>query len=132
LIRELFKFMPNLALGAADPSSLGPVGVVLAGVGALLTIGGVIGLIGASAKGSFASSLSISTLTTATLAAPALAIASYFMAGEYVDLVARYGMALLPIALACGALLFQARPDLHKYLLALAIAGYAGSLTLIG
>lgn len=132
LIGEFFKFMPDLALGAYDPASLGAAAVIIAGVGALLTVGGVVGLIGASKKRTFSSWISISTLTTATFAAPALAVASYFLAGEYVDLVPRYGMALLPIALACAALLFQNRPEFHKYLVVLAAAGFLGSLTLTG
>jgi hypothetical protein len=132
LARELFKFMPNLAVGAANPEVLGPVGIVIAGVGTLATVGGVIGLIGASEKRSFESRLAVSTLTTATLGAPALALASYVFAGAYVDLVPRYGIALFPIALACAGLLFRKRPELNKYILIVAVVGFASSLTFAG
>lgn len=113
LAQELFRFLPGMAEGALEPSSTGSAAIIPVGVLMLLVSGGVIGLWGASRGLSTGSNLAVSTLAVAVVSAPVLAVVSAVLTGTYIALVPRYGLSLLPLALACAGLLFAPRRALQ-------------------
>ncbi|MDO7881142.1 hypothetical protein [Antiquaquibacter soli] len=132
IAREFFKFLPGAATGASAPEALGLAAVFIGGVTALLVVGGVIGVIGARRGLSAASNLGVATLVVSALSAPILALVTVIVAGEFVPLVPRYGMSIVPIAFACVALLFQRRRWVQVPLLVLSLVLFAASLTIEG
>ncbi|MGK9148853.1 hypothetical protein KXS11_14585 [Plantibacter flavus] len=113
LAQELFRFLPGMAEGALGPLSTGAAAIIPVGVLMLLVSGGVIGLWGASKGLSTESNIAVSTLIVAVVSAPVLAVVSAVLTGQYIALVPRYGLSLLPLALACAGMLFTPRRALR-------------------
>lgn len=132
LARELFKYLPNLANGATAPEALGGAAIGIAGIGTLAVVGGVVGLAAAGPPRSFERTLAVSIIVSASAGAVAFALASVVMFGQYVDLVARYGMSLFPAALACAALLFKDFPGAKWLWIAIGSVCFVASLTIPG
>jgi len=130
LAQELFRFLPGLAVGALDPASTGGGAIIPVGVLTLLVSGGVIGLWGSSSGFTRESNLAVSTLLVATVSAPVLAVVSAILTGQYIALVPRYGLSLLPIALACAGLLFAERRALRIPGAIVAVICYCSVLTI--
>lgn len=130
LADELFRFIPALAEGALDPASTGGGAIIPVGVLTLLVSGGLIGLWGSSRGLSTESNLAASTILVATVSAPVLAVVSAVLTGQYIALVPRYGLSLLPFALACAGLLFAERRALRIPFLVVAVFCYCLVLTI--
>lgn len=120
LIRESFKFFGRIGNAVpVDPSAT--VGWALSNLTAWLLIAGAIAVFAHEPRWSTRYSLSLAYLLTAFTAGPALAIATRAIEGYYFDLPARYGISLLPIAIALAATLFDGKREAR-----IAFAGMAG------
>ena len=105
-LNEALKFFPGVSSGALNPAVFGPGAVVAATVTMWIVLAGVLGLLASSKRGSTDEALVVSALVVALAAGPLLAMVNIQVSGFYFDLPARYGMSLLPIFIACAALLF--------------------------
>lgn len=104
-IQEALKFFPGVSIGALNPSDFGLQAVIASTLLAWVIVAGVLGLLALSHRGSIAETLAGASLVVALLAGPVLAVANIAVSGYYFALPARYGMALLPFFVACGAFL---------------------------
>ncbi|MBD8533862.1 hypothetical protein [Plantibacter sp. CFBP 13570] len=127
---ELFRFLPGMAEGALDPAQTGPGAIVPVGVLSLLVVGGVVGLWASSPGLSSSSNLAASVLAVAIFSAPMLAAVSAVMTGQYIALVPRYGLSLLPLTIACAAALFAPRRAMQVPTAIVALGCFALVLTI--
>ncbi|WP_167051067.1 glycosyltransferase family 39 protein [Salinibacterium sp. ZJ77] len=109
LVRETFTFLPGVA-GGYDPQwSASTPATVVVGTLSLLIVAGVIGTIFIAAPGSRESRLGVAVLVASLVCAPLLAIVTTVVAGYYFELPSRYGLSLLPLMVACSAVLMTRR-----------------------
>ncbi|MGC5169250.1 hypothetical protein ACLQ2Q_01220 [Microbacterium sp. DT81.1] len=132
LLREMFKFFPGVSVGALDPEDVGVAAIVASTVMTWVIVAGVLGLLAVARRGSTDEALALSSFVVALLAAPFLALASTVLSGYYVDLVARYGMSLLPFFLACAGVLFTRSIWTRSLAPAVGVLSYGAMLSLTG
>lgn len=128
LIMETLKFYGRLGLGFTIPDTA-TVGYVLAMLATWTIIIGVFAPIAMEPRFSPRYSLGVATFLTLLAAGPALAIANRLTQGYYFSLPPRYGLSLLPLALALVAVTFDRKIETRIPLLALAGVTFAASLT---
>ncbi|MGK0740678.1 hypothetical protein ACSHWG_02170 [Leucobacter sp. Z1108] len=105
LLGETTKFIGGMVWGASTAASVPVFAAVVGVVMTWLLVGGAVASSLSGGKGvTFESSLGYFWIAIATVAAPLLGVATYFMAGFYFSLPARYGISLLPIGLAIAAI----------------------------
>ena len=132
LVREVFKFLPGVSNGAIDPHSVGPGAVVVATIGMVVILVGVLGLLASSERRSLAEAIAGSALVVALLAGPLLAVANVAVSGFYFNLPNRYGASLFPIFVGCAAMLIAKKSWLSLALPAAGIASYIAVFTIQG
>ncbi|MBN9139587.1 MAG: hypothetical protein J0H23_02060 [Micrococcales bacterium] len=108
---EAFRFLPSLDFAVQFPSAMPTTADnILSGVLGLLGTGGVVGLLFVARHPDRHASLAEASLVAALIVGPLLAVATYVVAGYYVQLPVRYGLSMLPAFLACTTCLFDRRP----------------------
>lgn len=128
VIIESLKFFGQIGLASTVPEA-STVAWTLAMIATWLMVAGILGTIAVEQRFGIRYSLALATLVTMLLAGPALALVNLVFQGFYFPLPTRYGLSLLPFALALAATLFDKKRETRIALLLIAGVTFAASLT---
>ncbi|WP_345064668.1 hypothetical protein [Leifsonia kafniensis] len=107
LVTESFKFLGAVGGAGIAPGAIGTLVITLL---SLLSVGAIVAILFRPRPNQNAETIIAgSTLVVAVLLGPALILGTGLVAGYYVPLTERYGLALLPAFLACIGFLFSGR-----------------------
>lgn len=128
LLRESFRFLGDLGL-ISHISQDAVLGWGVASLVSWLLVAGVLGAFAVGARGGMIDALALGTLVVALTGGPALALATAVVEGHAFALPPRYGVSLVPLALALAAWLFDRKASLRYAMLVLAAGAFLLSLT---
>lgn len=106
LLMQLTNFLPGVIQSSAISEYMP--GFVYAPLG-WLTVAGVLGAAFVAHRGAETNALVVSTVVSAALAAPVIAVVIYATTGTYFQIPSRYGATALPVFLLCAGLLVRNR-----------------------
>lgn len=128
VIIESLKFFGQIGLASTVPES-STVAWTLATIATWLIVSGILGAIAVEQHFGIRYSLALATLVTMLVAGPALALVNLLFQGFYFPLPTRYGLSLLPFALALAATLFDKKKETRIALLLIAGVTFVAALT---
>jgi hypothetical protein len=130
LVRESFLFLTSLSSGVDSPDYLGTGSVVMYYGLMWVLIAGVVGLAVTARGTSLESPLAHASMIGVVVIGPLLVLILFVATGVYYPIPARYGMSIIPVLLACAALLFSRTRLGSLALTGVGVAVLAASLTL--
>lgn len=128
IIDESMKFFGQLGLSSTVPVN-STAGWALATIATWIIITGILSAIAVEPRFDIRYSLAISALFTMLVSGPALALTNLVAQGFYFPLPTRYGLSLLPVALALAATLFDKKRETRVALAIVAGVSFAASLS---